>query len=454
MGLISKEQIVGTQTITSTPTILTVAAPDGTKWDGGSGAAYKGSGTFKTLQAVYDSIPTGGGWAQIPNTTLSSAFPTASQIDAISPPSVLRQNHWPDQWMVWASAAFNGYGWFAVSPGGHYAGYMNDTYILRVADPVGPVRMHMPAPIRAAWSRTTGLLLDPATWAGQAVESLSAAPEWGPTGCHQYSGMYWCAASEKMVFGGDAQVYVTNPDAIGSAVNYTQALYVFDPYAATPKSAWHRLTVPAQGAVYKEGFGMMDNGDGSVSFRNLGPERWTVNMTTLAVTAGVPGISPAADYYLAWRHVARDAKTGKTYELHKPNLNGVDVDAASLYETTSGAYVKVANLPASWVTGALYQDQQSKIELVNGKAYVIAQTAPGSAGTITLGVHQIDLTTGAVQSFTASPTMTIPEGMNQGTDIAGIHGRFGYVPQVGCFVTFPSARSNVWVFRPPSNWAV
>ena len=428
--------------------------PDLTVWAGGNGAAYKGSATFTALSAVNSAIASTGGWAQLAGSTLSTVFPTFAQYDAISPSPVLRQSGPQDNFMVWASAAWNGYGWFATMPGGHFTGYMNDTYILRLADPVGPVLMHLPAPITSVRLRSNGVLLDPSVWAAQLSTDISSATDWGPTGGHQYSGYYWHAATEKMVYGGDANVYVTNPLAIGSVATYTQGVYVFDPYAATPMSAWHRLTPPAQGASYKEGLGMMDNGDGTVSFRNLGPERWTVNMTTLAVTVGVPGTSPVADSYQAWRHVVRNAVTGKTYELNKPTIGGADVDAASLYETTSGAYVKVADLPASWVTGSLYQDQQSKIEIVNGRAYVIAQTAPGSAGAITLGVHQIDLTTGVVQSFTASPTMTIPEGMNQGTNVAGIHGRFAYVPQVGCFVAFPSARTNVWVFRPPAAWSV
>jgi hypothetical protein len=158
------------------------------------------------------------------------------------------------------------------------------------------------------------------------------------------------------------------------------------------------------------------------------------------------------DAYYAWRHVARDAASGRCFELDRPGSS--DVDEAALYETTSGRYVKVATLPASWWTGSKYQDNQSRIELVNGRAYVIAQTGPGSGSAIRLGVHQIDLASGSVRSFTNAPVMPIPEGLNDNVTINGMHGRFAFVPEAGCFVAFPSARANVWVFRPPADWAV
>lgn len=422
-------------------------------WDGGQGSAYRGSATFTTLQGVVNGIASTGGWAQLPNTTLSTVFPTAAQIDAIAPVSVLRQPQWPNNVTIWGSAAFNGFGWFYTTPGGHFAGYTNDTYLVRLADPVAVVRMHMPAPLAAVARRDTGVIVARGDWAGLSVSNVNSYTEWGPRGCHQYSGAIWLPSLQKMVFGGDAQTYCTNPAAVGSSVQTGTAIYVFDPYASTPKSAWARVPAAVGGNSL---LGFIDNGDGTVSFRVFGStQRYTLNVANRTIASGARTPSPMADAYTGWRHVVRDPANGRTYELHETNI-GANGTTEALYETTSGSYVKVADLPASWWVNPdePYRDTQTRIEIVNGRAYICGQIAAGTATTVQLGVHQIDLTTKAVRSFTASPTMTVPEGLYQSKSLNGIHGRFGYVPQAGCFVVMLSARANVWVFRPPAAWAV
>jgi hypothetical protein len=256
-----------------------------------------------------------------------------------------------------------------------------------------------------------------------------------------------------MVVGGDQQFYTTNPTSIGSGVQRIHAVYIFDPYAATPKQAWSRVAV-ASTSGYRHGTGMVLNADGTVSFRDLSSSnsRFTLNIGRKSVAAGAPSPTPMSDQFQAWRAATRDPVTGRTFELHQTPIGPYAENPTALYETTSGGFVRVATLPSSWLPSA-DNDNHSRIEIVNGRAYVSNQvTGTGTNGTIQLAVHQVNLSTGAVQSFT-SPTMTIPE-LAYSKSINGLHGRFAFVPQAGCFVMFPSARTNAWVFRPPASWAV
>lgn len=381
-------------------------------------------------------------------------FPTAAQIDAISPSPVLRQIHWPNGITVWSSAAFNKYGWFYTTAGAHFAGYMNDTYLVRIADPVGVTRMHMPAPIEAVARRDTGRLVAKNEWAPLEYNNVTSSTEWGPIGCHQYSGIIWDADSERMVFAGDAQSHIANPTAIGSLAQFEFNIFVFNPYASTPRQAWIRIAVPNSG-MYNHGTGMMKNADGTISFRRLGDNStYTLNLLSNKVTIGSPHKSPMPDPYQAWRHVARDSVSGRTFELHQQTIGPYHYDGLALYETTSGSYVKVANLPSSGF-GSDDNDDQSKIEIINKKAYIIRQAEAVSPDSmVKLTVYQVDLNTGAVLTFNNEQRHSIPEMEYASGNINGIHGRFGFVPEVGCFVVFLSARSNIWVFRPPSTWVM
>jgi hypothetical protein len=258
-----------------------------------------------------------------------------------------------------------------------------------------------------------------------------------------------------VVFCGDFQKFAVNPKQIGSTIQAAYSAYVFNPYAPTPQRAWRRLTVPSTDA-YAHGSGMLVNGDGTVSFRGLSPtERFTVNPVTRTIAAGAPLGSPKLDQYQAWRPTARDTSNNKTYEIHqKPVAASYGFNPQALYETTSGSYVEVAELPSSYRTSTADEDYHSAIVIVNSKAYVCNETAAASGTTVTLGVHQINLATGAIVSATSGGTVTVPELSSGGGTINGLHGRFAYVPQVGCFVAMPSARANAWVFRPPSSWVL
>lgn len=443
------------------PKTIPANPSDTSVWGGGNGAAYKGSQTFTALQAVYDGIASTGGWGTLTGTTIGDVMPSNAQLDAIAPNLPMRQSTDKDGWMVWGSAAFNGYGWFATVPGGHLAGNRNDTYVLRVADPPAAIRMHMPSPYEAVSSGITGELLAPADWGNIAIAGNTVAgfPEWGPKGGHQYSGYYWDAATEKMFYAGDAQIYCTNPTAAyGTVRTSEQCFYIFDPYAATPKSAWRRIVPATKDTVYAQGLGVVGNGDGTVSLRSGAggnPSfRWTVNLTTGVITNGVPSTAPLPESYTFGRHAVRDLVAGKTYELNQIPTSGYGDYPFGLYETTSGAYVLRAVLPSSFWRPGWDNDYQSSIIIHNGRAYVCGQTQAGVSNTIKLGIHQIDVTTFSVQSFTTSPNMSVPEAMNAGVSINGIHGRWGFVAAVGAFVAFPSARANVQVFRPPASWSV
>ena len=439
------------------PRSITASGADTSVWDGGNGAAYKGDQTFTALQAVYDGIASTGGWAQLANTNIQDVVPTNAQLDAISPNPVMRQGEQDIHITIWGSACFNGFGFFYVIPGGHFAGYRNDTYSVRLADPVAAIRMHMPSPIASVYGRAghptnAGTLIDPSLWASQDETLIVSTPAWGPRGCHQYASMVWDATTEQMVMAGDNQSYDRNIQTIGSAPDAFPVVYVFDPYAPTPRSAWTRLRTNGTQLNLLAG---MNNGDGTCTFRGNpnSAERFTVNLTTRNVTSGAVLQSPVADQYYTWRHCARDPANNKTYELHSQTW-GADGLTAALWETTTGTPVKVANLPASWWSNSEFQDGQSTIVIVNSKAYVCQQTQAGSTNTVQLGVHQINLSTGAVASFTTSPDMPTPDGLYSNISLNGLHGRFAYVSQVGAFVVLLSARDDVWVFRPPASWSV
>lgn len=436
---------------------------DASAWDGGQGAQYRGAETFTTLQGVFNGISSTGGWAQLPGTNVQTVVPTNGAIDAIAPNGVMRQDEQGNFIRIWGGACWNGYGWFFVVPGGHFAGYRNDTYSVRLADPVGVERMHMPSPLAAVYRRDNSILQDPVTqWPSVTESNASSLTEWGPRGTHQYSGMVWDPATQKMFFGGDSQIHCTNPSAIGSTAQVQFSVYIFDPYAATPKQAWRRISVTGNHPK-AHATGVLNNGNGTVSFRagNFGEApsvTYTIDLTSGAITAGSTFASPTADAFKAWRHVARDPNTASTYELSAQTW---DANASNFAVwRTSGGLTKVADLPANCWVGTPYQDEQSALVIHNGKAYCCFQTGPGSSSgdsdtnaTVQLGVHQVNLSTGAVQSFT-SPSLPAPDTLYAGTSLNGLHGRFSFVPQVGAFVVMLSARDNVWVFRPPASWSV
>lgn len=428
---------------------------DSSAWGSGQGTAYKGNETFNALQAVYNGISSSGGWAQLSNTTASTVFPTSGEIDAIAPTSVLRQPTWPNNIRIWGSAAWNGYGFYFTAAGGHFSGYTNDTYLVRLADPVGVFRMHMPAPIEGVYRRDTGIVQAPAAWAALAVSNVSSSTAWGPRGCHQYSGVVFDPHTQKYIFGGDSQFYQTNPTSYGASATISPSLYVMDPFAATPQKAWTRITVP-DAATYGHFSGFHLNSNGTMSFRGLdgGGNRYTLNLATMKVAEATPphGTIPMADQFQAWRHCARDTSNNKTYELSQGNTLGAYPGVGqALYETTSGSYVKVADLPSSsYGTGD--NDDQSDIVIVNSKAYIIKQAAAASSNTVTVTVYQVNLSTGAVNSYT-STALSAPD-LDSDTTLNGIHGRWSYVPQVGGFVCLLSARTNAYVFRPPESWGL
>jgi len=75
--------------ILSAAATVSIVAPDSTSFLTRP-SEYKGNQTFSALMAVKNSIPSSGGWAQLPGTTLRDAYLTNAQIDAISPSPVLR----------------------------------------------------------------------------------------------------------------------------------------------------------------------------------------------------------------------------------------------------------------------------------------------------------------------------------------------------------------------------
>jgi hypothetical protein len=132
-----------------------------------------------------------------------------------------------------------------------------------------------------------------------------------------------------------------------------------------------------------------------------------------------------------------------------------DNAATALYRTTTGSYVKVANLPAaSYYSAATYQDNHCTPIIRNSKAYVFQEAAPIVGGQALVGVTEINLTTGATKSFQDGTVFSLPAGETDTQGFNGLWGRCAWVPEAGCFVVMLSPHRDVWVFRPPSSWGV
>lgn len=466
---------------TSTPTVISFPVADGTSFlNGILPSVYKQGSSFTTLQNVYNSIGSAGGFAPLGIASapglittnpilankgpLRSQMPTTQDYNNISPRSCMIQDALTfdadNQTAVWESAAWNGYGWFWIPSGGHRTGYRNDMYLVRIADPMMVVRLYNTSPILAAIKRDNILpnpagvgnqcLVPPSFWAQYPSDGLTGFPEWGPQGAHHYDGMQFDPTTEKILWGGDTPLECLNPTAYGSLVQTRVVLSVFDVNASTPKSAWSRV-VPTNWAGSTSIFGMVDQGNGWYEFSGYygaggGGKRYRYNPSTNQMTDVGPFISSGA---VDFGHTARDAATGKVYETRAAGLASRLIELGGSLNVNLGLY-----------EGDPYSDNSAEPIIVNGKAYYFGVGAAASVSdptrSVPLGVARVNLSTGARDLITNGPSVPLVVGggsaCSQGLDINGLHGRVGYVPSVGAFVLLLSALHDVYVFRPPASW--
>lgn len=268
-------------------------------------------------------------------------------------------------------------------------------------------------------------------------------PAWGPTATHQYDGMVWDSATERLIVGGDAQSNVTNGAAVGSPAEIEHNLWFMDPYAPTPQGAWSKTTYATGPATFGADNGgvyaLVDNPDGTYSFRTRGGVR-TVSPATRRVTTGSAGPGPIRDNYLFWRTCFRDASSNRYFELHVPSIGAANAaKTAAIYQCTIAGYSKVADLPSSYVENADYLDGNGGVVARSGVAYIWNATST---------VWRIDLTSGQAQVYSDATAIPSPGSNN------GVWGRWAFVPECGCFVGISSHTGDVQVFRPPSSWQV
>jgi hypothetical protein len=441
--------------ITSSATNVTVYSTDGTIWatPGGvtPGSIYKGNETFTALTAVRDSISSSGGWSQLPNTIMYTAAMSNAELSAVGPLSQLKGVQYPNQWFSWGSAAFNGYGFFFGAVGNHSAGNVSDFYMMRLADPVGVIRMQN-CPPTAAIAYGTGsvatrfpdsYLVPRADWTSLRSEEVKwLFPEFGPKVTHNYTSFKFDPVSEKILFGGSNTVRCLNPMEEGSIAVTDVGYWMMDINAPTPKSAWtHNFVTSGTGGIYSA----VDNGDNTFSFRfstQYSTPRYTINTVTGAVTSGVHK-GPTADGLFTWRPTFRDPATDKYYEIHRKTISTIEAgNYSAIYDVSGGSLLqanKVADIPIPQF-GDQYQDAQGCVVVVNGYAYCWVATST---------VARINLATGASETYTDSTTITRAQ-----VSWAGIWDWWAYVPQAGCFVGVSSDRVNAYVFRPPSTWGL
>jgi hypothetical protein len=409
---------------------------------------YVGDGTFATLQSVVDGIASTGGWAQISGTTLQSVAPSNSAIDAISPSPVLRGTTYPNNFFsVWGSAAWTGHSFFVGAVGGHYAYWGNDLYCIRLSDPPAAIHVYNPAPIGAVAYRNDGAgqtayaqgeLVPEAAWGSLPTSAVEHAwPTWGPRSVHQYSGMAWDSAHKLVLLGGSNQSTCTNPEAVGETGAAETSIWTYDPLSVDPQTAWVPTLVNGAGS---DGiFGLVQDSSGDWAFRTISDgSAKTLNLTTRGVAESG---SPMYDIYSPWRTVLRDPATGKYYEIHRSDLGDPYVNSPyrlSLFETTTGSYVSVVQLPADYVSQDA--DKLPGVVIVDSVAYVWGSTSK---------VVKIALSTGDMTEFSDGTSIGLPPAGYNGT-----WGRWAYVPEVGAFVGLASEAANAWVFRPPAAWGV
>lgn len=448
--------------VQSTATQVTVTTNDGTIWlyqdsdpvraaKGVNPAQYKGNQTFNTLTSIRNGIASTGGWAQVPGTTMITVVLSNAEADAIAPRAVGRGNTYPDQFTtVWGSGAWNGYGFFVGAVGGHYAGWFNEFYLLRVADPVGVWRLYDPSPIGAVPDQTTKLLTDPTTWQSLNTSQVSQAiPVWGPRSTHTYDSVVWDEASQRLILGGSNQNSCLNPSQIGQLGQYEHNIWTMDVNAPTPKSAWVRTRVGGIPEVGDDGaggiFAIVPRGNGTYNLRTAANSRFNFSPATRQLTAYTSG-GPSADQYAYWRNGFRDASTGKTYEFHradKGNPYSNPPYRQGIFESTSGSLGPlIAQLPSPAFINIIDADWGPGGVAMNGYAYCWDGNAT---------VARVNLTTGAVDTYTDGTNVYRNQFV---TPWNGTYGRWAWCPQASCFVGMCNERDNIWVFRPPAAWGL
>jgi hypothetical protein len=466
-------------TVTRTDAYRGGAIPgDGTTWVYNPNQ-YKGNQTFTTVSNTAATISPAGGWKYLgeelgagqPSTKLRDVYKTSQYLDQqVAPQGIYRQDQLTadanNQFNVWQTAAWNGYGFFYQSAGGHLTGYVQDLLMLRVADPVGVYRLYEPQPPTAV-VRKAGASPNPAGvgdncyigssfWSQYPTGTATPLFSWGPHPEHHYMGMVWDAANEKLVVGTDQQVCTTDTVFTqGVLANFRASVNVFNPYAATPKQAWTRILAPSTYAPSKRTFiGGVQNADGTVAFRSVASDYFTAkvdaNAGTMVSPAGVTGYPNNGSF----GSMFRDPATNIYYEITSSSYLNT---TGSLWNRTSGA--KVCDLPCYLgASGANYDDNHPAGLIIGGYLYLFGHPSAGNSGTDTapLAAWRVNLSTGAIDTFNDGFTVTGGGVNDTSLTMNGFHGRIGYISTATpkCFVLQVSPMHNALVFRPPTGWGL
>ncbi len=445
-----------------------VAAEPSMRIDAGVWSQGTDGGTFETLRQISAAISTGGGWAPIPNTNLTSLWSRAEfngsfrswMRRALTDGMALVGNGGPGSLFgVWCSAVFDGRAFIFGACGGHYSHWGNDFYALRLTDPPAVELVHIPFATGAVLNRGDdpagspggGLNWKPpyiwgafdntrGEWLAGDSTYERASPVWGPGSVHQYHGLVRSPTTGRIVIGGSNQWYAADDlsEQVTRSHRTLSLLWELDLTQPSPRRAWRPLNVePLRPTSQKgqpagdENMFAMPNGDiGIVDWAGL-KIRYRALERDLVLDPTLPSVGAAT----STRGGVLNAFDGKVYGFARTqqgptrlrNLTG-EVDVGVLPGWASDPNVSFDDMPGIVFPAA-------------GIALIV-QAKPQGAH-----LARINLATGTSDEIELT-------GLPRGLDGNGIWGRVGWVPQVHGLVVLLSNEADAYFVRPPDAWAL
>lgn len=414
-------------------------------------------GAFTTLAAIAATIPSTGGWAQIPNTACQSVLQHQ------------RSPGWPigirdsaANWTVWGSGAFTGKSWLIGAVGGHSTYNGNEMYRIRLTDPPAAVRLYNTGPasrfgkvkvVNARTGERRWFTRD--EWLALGEQPGDMSPDWGPYASHQYDAMRWDPSSKLLFLGGlnNANEHKGETYFLPENVHFG-AFYTFDLSKPTPKSAWrsyrYRDFIPTHGGSgYPSTF--LESPTALALYQRVPGtginNALLFNPQTGAVTSGGSSFFPKdsrpdnGDPWMVRRRTPTRAVGVSGWNQFNGGGNHVVASNPGGGTVTFRATIPLSVWNPTYVNGSDPGSVRPGMAVIGEKCVVWATRRDA---------FLYDATTGATDLFTTARIGPDPSPGWEGT-----YGKWAAIPQINCFVGIPNTPTqNLWLFRPPRSWGI